>query len=99
HVDQFGYLPCESKIAVISGPQASFNAGDRHVPGDRLEVRRVADGAVVFHGAPNVFDDGRTDAISGDRGWWFDFSAVETPGDYVVFDPATGARSAAFRIA
>ncbi|HWA85128.1 MAG TPA: glycoside hydrolase family 9 protein [Opitutus sp.] len=99
HVDQFGYRPGEMKVAVISDPQAGFNADDHYSPGNRLEVRRAADGAVIFQSAPKVFAEGRTDAISGDRGWWLDFTAVEAPGDYYVFDPATGARSARFRIA
>lgn len=99
HVDQFGYLPKERKIAVLSDPQIGFNAGDRYTPGPRLELRRKEDHAVVHQGAPALFDGGRPDAISGDRGWWLDFTAVDTPGTYYVVDPATGERSAEFRIA
>ena len=62
-------------------------------------MRRTADDAVVYRGAPALFDGGRTDAISGDRGWWFDFSPVQEPGGYYVLDPANGARSPNFRVA
>lgn len=99
HVDQFGYLPAERKIAVLSDPQLGFNAGDHYTPGNDLELRSADNDAVVFHGAPTPFNHLRTDAASGDRGWWFDFSAIETPGRYYVFDPATGARSDEFQIA
>lgn len=98
YVDQFGYLPDERKVAVLSDPQVGFNAGDHFTPGEQLELRRAADGAVVFRAAPTPFAEGRTDVISGDRGWWFDFTSVATPGDYYVFDPATNARSDEFRI-
>ena len=98
HVDQFGYLPDEQKVAVISDPQKGFNAGDRFTPGPVLELRRVADGASIFRGAPEEFNRGKTDAISGDRGWWFDFTAVKNPGEYYVFDPGLGVRSHVVRI-
>ncbi len=98
HVDQFGYLPDEQKVAVLSDPQKGFNAGDHFTPGPLLEVRQVADGAAVFRGAPVLFDRGRTDAISGDRGWWFDFTAVRQPGAYFLFDPGLGLRSHVFRV-
>ena len=99
HVDQFGYLPDEHKVAVLSDPRQGFNAADHFTPGPLLEVRQVADGAVVFRNAPSVFDQGRTDAVSGDRGWWFDFTVVTRPGEYYLFDPQLNQRSPVFRIA
>ncbi len=99
HVDQFGYLPDERKLAVLSDPRRGFNAGDHFVPGPVLEVRRAADGTVVFRGAPRLIDGGRTDGGSGDRGWWFDFSGVRETGRYYLFDPKLGLRSHVFRIA
>ena len=74
HVDQFGYLPDEHKVAVISDPEKGFNAGDHFTPGPVLELRRVADGVTVCRGAPEAFNRGQIDTISGDRGWWFDFT-------------------------
>ena len=99
HVDQFGYTPGMIKVAVLSDPQLGYNASDRFIPGPLLEVRTVATGAVIFQAAPVLFDEGRVDAASGDRGWWFDFSAVDQPGSYYLFDPKLGLRSHVFRIA
>jgi hypothetical protein len=98
HVDQFGYLPDETKMAVVSDPQNGFNAADHFTVSSTLELRQVADGKIVFRGPAVLFDDGKTDSISGDRGWWFDFSGVRQPGDYYVFDPKLGVRSHVVRI-
>ena len=98
HVDQFGYLPGEQKVAVVSDPQRGYNAGDHYIPAPRLEVRQVTDNAVVYCASLVLFDDGKIDAISGDRGWWFDFTSVNVPGRYYVFDPKLGLRSPVFRI-
>ncbi|HUL55257.1 MAG TPA: glycoside hydrolase family 9 protein [Opitutaceae bacterium] len=99
HVDQFGYLPDEQKVAVLSDPQRGFNAADHFAPGPVLEVRQAAGGAVIFQGAPARFNRGKIDALSGDRGWWFDFSGVQQPGQYYIFDPKLGRRSHVFRVA
>jgi hypothetical protein len=98
HVDQFGYLPDEAKVAVISDPIRGFNAGDHFAPGPNLELCRAADRTVVFGGPVELRDGGAVDAISGDRGWWFDFGAVRQPGRYYVFDRQSGLRSPVFRI-
>ena len=84
---------------MLSDPQRGFNAGDHFVPGPFLELRQTADGTVVFRGAPELFNRGKLDAVSGDRGWWFEFSAVSRPGEYYIFDPKLGLRSHVFRIA
>jgi endoglucanase len=98
HVDQFGYLPDEQKVAVVSDPKKGANSGDHFNVGASLELRQVADGNVVYRGPAEPFKGGKTDAISGDRGWWFDFSAVRQPGEYFVFDPKSGVRSHVVRI-
>ncbi len=99
HVDQLGYLPDEQKVAVISDPRKGANAGDPFTPGPVMELRQVADGRVAWRGPAVVFNGGKTDGISGDRGWWFDFSAVRDAGEYYVFDPRLGVRSHVVRIA
>lgn len=96
-VDQFGYQPDGTKVAVISDPQKGYNAGDGYTPGPRLEIRSQ-DGKTMLFGAPKVWKAGATDEASGDRGWWFDFSALTAPGQYYVFDPSTGLRSPVFRV-
>jgi hypothetical protein len=99
HVDQFGYLPAAAKVAVLSDPKRGYNAGDEYAPPAELEVRAVESGETVLRGAPVAWRDGAIHAESGDRGWWFDFSALAAPGSYYVFDPEAGLRSPVFRIA
>lgn len=99
HVDQFGYLPDAPKFAVLSDPQRGYNAHESYTPGAELEVRRAADGAVVYRAAPVPWNDGAVHDSSGDRGWHVDFSAVTAPGRYYLYDPAVALRSPAFRIA
>lgn len=98
HVDQFGYLPDEQKVAVVSDPKKGANAGDHFSVGSSLELRQVADGKVAYRGPAERYRRGETDPVSGDRGWWFDFSAVRQPGEYYVFDPQLGVRSHLVRI-
>jgi hypothetical protein len=98
HVDQFGYLPDELKVAVVSDPQKGANANDHFSVGSSLELRQVADGKVAYRGPAEQFKGGKTDPISGDRGWWFDFSAIRQPGEYYVYDPKLGVRSHLVRI-
>jgi hypothetical protein len=97
-IDQFGYRPDDKKIAVLADPQSGFNAAQSYQPGAILEVRKSADDAVVFSGAPQVWNKGATHAQSGDKGWWFDFSAVTTPDAYYIHDPQNNASSARFEI-
>jgi len=96
-VDQFGYLPDESKVAVISDPQKGYNAFDHYTCGSKLEIRS-RDGKTVFTGATTTWKNGAVHEDSGDRGWWFDFSTLKVAGQYYVYDPATRKRSPLFRI-
>lgn len=97
-VDQFGYLPDQAKVAVISDPQEGFNAAESYTPGTTLEVRAWDGHAVVWTGAPTAWSSGATHGQSGDKAWWLDFSAVTRWGEYYVYDPARERRSARFRI-
>ena len=98
HVDQFGYLPGAEKVAVLSDPLVGFNSAESFSPGTTLEVRDATTDAVVFSGQAQVWNGGATHTQSGDRGWWFDFSALTTPGSYYVIDVASGERSARFDV-
>jgi hypothetical protein len=98
-VDQFGYLPNSPKAAVISDPQAGFNAADSYTPGPTLQVRTWASSAVVFSAAPVAWSNGAIHAQSGDKAWWLDFSSITRWGQYYIYDPANDTRSAPFRIA
>ncbi len=97
-VDQFGYLPGEAKVAVIRDPQAGYDKNDHFSPGTRYQLRRADDSAAVLTGRPAPWKGGATEPLSGDRGWWFDFSAVDAPGRYFVYDVDRNVRSAAFSI-
>lgn len=97
-VDQFGYRPGDAKIAVIADPQEGFNAADSFEPGSFYQVRRRDGDEVVYSGAPSPWEEGRTHAQSGDRGWRFDFSQVRQAGSYYVHDPANDVSSHPFDI-
>jgi hypothetical protein len=97
-VDQFGYLPAMQKTAVIRSPETGFDAGRSFTPGAVYQVVDVRTGTVVFEGTPVAFLGGAIDAASGDRTWRFDFSAVTTPGRYVVRDRQAAYDSYTFNI-
>ena len=96
-VDQFGYLPDDAKVAVISDPQKGYNSFDHYVAGSKLDVRTRA-GKTVFSGTTVQWNQGKIHDDSGDRGWWFDFSSVKEPGEYYVYDSSTQKRSPVFKI-
>jgi endoglucanase len=97
-VDQFGYRPADRKVAVIRSAIRGYDAPDAFAPGPVYEVRRAGDGQVVFSAAPVAWKDGAVESSSGDKGWWFDYSALAAPGDYFVADARQQLRSATFRI-
>jgi len=97
-VDQFGYLPDETKVAVLRDPQVGYDKNDHFTPGKEYQVRRAEDGGTVFSAAPLQWKHGAVDALSGDRGWWVDFSALRAPGRYFLYDVGRGVRSPMFRI-
>jgi endoglucanase len=97
-IDQFGYLPADAKIAVIRSPKVGYDSARTFTPGDRYQLRQAADGAVVFSGRPTAWADGKVEASSGDRGWWFDFSSFSRAGEYFVYDVTNRVRSDVFRI-
>jgi len=100
-IDQFGYLPSTKKLAVIVDPQTGYNAAESFTPGtatNNYQVRRWTDDAVVFTGTLIAWNAGATHAQSGDRGWWFDFSSLTTPGSYYIFDLSQNKGSYRFEI-
>src|SRR5262249_31599444 len=97
-VDQFGYLPDAVKVAVIRNPQVGYDKDVHFTPGTRYAVVERATGRVAKEGAPTTWNGGATDAVSGDKAWWFDFSDVTAPGIYTVVDIDKGMRSVEFEI-
>ncbi len=97
-VDQFGYRPGDAKIAVVRNPQVGYDRASGFSPGSSYQVRRSSDGGVVHESAPVAWNGGAIEPSSGDNGWWIDFSAIDTPGSYFVYDAQRKVRSATFNI-
>jgi endoglucanase len=97
-VDQFGYRPDDTKVAVVRDPHVGYDSARRFTPGSSYQLRRAADGEVVFTSAPEPWNQGQVEASSGDAGWWLDFSAFKTPGIYFLYDTTRKVRSATFAI-
>ena len=96
--DQFGYRPGDKKVAIVAQPQAGSGAPGAYTPATTLQVRRWNDGAPVFAGGIQAWNGGATHVQSGDKVWWFDFSALTDSGDYYIFDPVHALGSYRFRI-
>ncbi len=97
-IDQFGYRPGDPKVAVIANPSIGYNSDDSFEPGKVFEVRRSNDDRTVFSGPVAAFDDGKVQELSGDSGFWFDFSKVAAPGSYYLYDATNRVRSHTFEI-
>jgi hypothetical protein len=98
-LDQFGYRPEMTKIAVLVDPQQGWNAADSYQPEGEFQVRRWADGSVAFSARITAWNEGKLDANSGDRGSWFNFTRLKDPGLYYIYDPQHQVRSHPFEIA
>jgi len=97
-VDQFGYRAADEKIAVLRSPVSGFDKGKSFAAGAKCAVVDAHSGAKVFEAAPQAWNGGATDASSGDKAWWFDFSSVTAIGDYFVLDETADVRSAVFHV-
>jgi len=98
-IDQFGYLPESKKTAVIRNPMSGFDAGQNlPTPGATYQVVNARTNQPVFTGSPVQFSNGATDPQSGDRVWWFDFSAVTDSGRYYILDVENNIKSYPFPI-
>lgn len=100
-IDQFGYLRYGKKIAVIVDPQTGYNAAESFSPGtgvNQYQVRQWNDDLIVYSGTLVAWKAGNTHVQSGDKGWWFDFSTVTTPGSYYIYDVVRNVGSSRFEI-
>lgn len=97
-LDQFGYLPEATKVAVLADPRSGFDSALAYTPGPQIQVRRWKDDAIVHTGSPVAWNDGAVHAQSGNAVWWFDFSPVTAWGSYYLYDPSNGCRSHRFAI-
>ncbi|MEJ7644664.1 MAG: glycoside hydrolase family 9 protein [Chryseolinea sp.] len=97
-IDQFGYLTNSKKYAIIRDPQTGFDASDFFNPGSTFAVVDATTGTQVLSAEPLSWKANATDASSGDKVWWFDFSSVTVPGKYYVLDVSNNLRSFEFQI-
>ncbi len=98
-VDQFGWRPAASRrVVIFANPLRGQNSGRPYVPGSVFQIRRVSDDGVAYSGQVVSWRNGATDSYSGDQVWWGDFSDFNTPGDYVVYDPAHDLQSYPFAV-
>lgn len=97
-VDQFGYRPTAEKLVIARDPVTGFDAAEAFTPG-KLAIVDAATGTTVLEGNATAWNGGATDAQSGDKLAWFDFSALQTPGRYYVKDVDKNVRSPTFSIA
>lgn len=98
-VDQFGYLPDAKKIAVVRDPQTGYDAALSFTPGTNYQLLNLDTGTVALSGMATSWKSGATFEAAGDKAWWFDFSSVNTPGNYAVVDVERNVRSPGFKIA
>jgi len=96
--DQFGYLPDAKKVAVIKDPKAGFDAAETFSPGNQYALVRAGTGERVYSGEARAWNNGMTDASSGDRAWHFNFSSISDPGTYYILDVEKNLRSHEFVI-
>jgi len=96
--DQFGYAPDSRKIAVIKDPQTGFDADESFTPGQTYVVINAINGEQVHSGSPVPWNQGNTDASSGDKVWHFDFSGITETGTYFILDVDKNQRSFDFEI-
>jgi len=89
-IDQFGYRPQDTKIAILSDPQTGYNAADSYTPGSTIVVKNAYTFEIVYSGSPVPWNGGATNDQSGDKVWRFDFSSFTTPGTYHIADGNNG---------
>ena len=94
-VDQFGFRPQSEKIVIFASPQQGQNAGTKYTPPAKAAVRRQKGGATVLTVDLKPWGGGKTDPTSGDKVWYADISALQTPGAYYVYDAENRLRSTA----
>jgi hypothetical protein len=98
-VDQFGWrADAPRKVALFADPVNGQNAAVSYTPSASFQVRRLSDDALVFTGSTVAWKSGATDTVSGDKVWTGDFSSVNAPGEYYIYDPTNDLRSYTFKL-
>src|SRR5664279_6256424 len=83
-IDQFGYIPDSKKIAIIKNPVVGFDANQSFTPGTSYTLVNANTGEHIYTAALTKWNGGQTDASSGDKVWYFDFSTITANGRYYI---------------
>ena len=97
-VNQIGYRPTAAKWFMIANPQVGQNKANPYTPGSSVQLRRSSDSAVVLTIPLTAWNGGARHESSGDRVWQGQFSEVQTPGVYHIYDPHNDRKSWDFTI-
>ena len=97
-IDQFGYLPEATKIAVISNPVVGFYSGTAITPSQTYELKEAITDSTVFENNLEKWMNGNVHEQSGDVVWYFNFTDFKKPGKYYVYDPINDIKSFDFKI-
>ena len=97
-VDQFGWRSQSTKVALFANPKQGQNSSISYKPGRNFEIRQVSNNKPIYEGKLIPWQGKAIDPSSGDQIWSGNFSSVETPGNYYVYDPKTRTRSHEFEI-
>jgi endoglucanase len=98
-VDQFGYRPIDSKVAVIVESNAATKSSRiSSLLMDNYQLVRQEDATVWYEAKAQLWQTGEVHNQSGDRAAWFDFSTVQQPGSYFIQNARTGDKSPPFKI-
>lgn len=98
HVDQFGYLLSQEKVAVLSNPQIGYNSDQTYAAPTTIAVINATTNETVLEAPVAIWNNNQTHESSGDQGWWFDFSEVTAVGSYYLYDATNDISSATFQI-
>ena len=103
-IDQFGYPTTGSKVAIIAQARTGYNAGAgiELDPGMQVEVISQSDQSVAYAAYARAWNGGSVDDVSGDMGYWFDFTSLRDTGTYKIRltkSDGTTAESYPFRVA
>ena len=98
-IDQFGYRPKMDKVAILRDSEVGLDSDlTDYIPGNEIALVDAQTNDIVFTASSQSTLNGAVDPTSGDKVWTFDFSTVQTPGSYYVYDADNNARSANFDI-
>jgi hypothetical protein len=98
-IDQFGYPVKSKKIAVLREPKTGFDSGKSYAPGNTIQIVDSKTNQVISTYSPVLWNNGLTHDQSGDKVWHVDFSKVELPGSYFLYDVQNNIKSYTFQIA